>query len=109
MALTPAQITHYRDHGWIAPIDVLSEAEAADALAALETAEADYPDHLHAEHRNNAHLAFSFLADLALNERIVDAAASLVGPDIALWSTVLFIKEPDSSAFVSSFSLASAA
>ena len=101
MALTSDQVTHYRQHGWVAPIDILTEDEAAAALAKLEAAEAAHPEHLHAEHRNNAHLVFPFLADLAVHERIVDAAASLVGSDISLWSTVLFIKEPDSSAFVS--------
>ena len=79
----------------------MSEAEAADVLTALEAAEERYPEHLHAEHRNNAHLAFGFLADLAADPRVVDAAESLIGPDISLWSTVLFIKAPDSPAFVS--------
>ncbi len=101
MSLSEVQIRHYREHGWVAPIDVLTENEAGAALAELEAAEAAFPEHLHAEHRNNAHLAFPFLHDLAVHERIVDAAASLVGPDISLWSTVLFIKEPDSAAFVS--------
>jgi ectoine hydroxylase-related dioxygenase (phytanoyl-CoA dioxygenase family) len=100
-SLSASQVAHYRDHGWVAPIDIMSEADATDLLHALEAAEAAYPEHLHAEHRNNAHLAFPFLAELALDDRIVDAAASLIGPDISLWSTVLFIKEPDSSAYVS--------
>ncbi len=100
-ALTSLEVEHYREHGWIAPIDVMSETEASEVLAALEAAEADHPTELHAEHRNNAHLAFAFLADLATDDRIVDAAESIVGPDISLSSTVLFAKEPDSAAFVS--------
>ncbi len=99
--LSDAQIGQYREQGWIAPIDIMSEAEAANILAELENAEARHPDHLHAENRNNAHLSFPFLSDLALDPRIVDAAEQLVGPDISLWSTVLFIKEPSSGAFVS--------
>lgn len=101
MALTRFEIEHYRKHGWIAPIDVMGETEAADLVKILEAAEAEYPDELNAENRNNAHLTFPFLADLALHERIIDAAASLVGDDMSLWSTVLFIKEPSSGAFVS--------
>ncbi len=99
--LSVAQMDHYREHGWVAPIDVMSEEEAGELLRLLEEAEANHPDELHAENRNNAHLAFPFLAELALDDRIVDAAESLVGPDISLWSTVLFIKEPSSSGFVS--------
>lgn len=99
--LTAEQVAQYREHGWAAPIEVMSPAEAGELAAALEAAEAAYPDDLHAEHRNNAHLVFPFLAAVVTDDRIVDAAASLVGPDLALWSTVLFIKEPSTAAFVS--------
>ncbi len=99
--LSDTEVEHYRRHGWLAPIDVMDADEAAAVLAELERAEHQYPDDLHAEHRNNAHLAFPFLADVALHERIVACAQSLLGPDLSLWSTVLFIKEPDSTAYVS--------
>jgi ectoine hydroxylase-related dioxygenase (phytanoyl-CoA dioxygenase family) len=79
----------------------MTEEEAGGLLHLLEDAEARHPKELHAEHRNNAHLVFPFLAELALDSRIVDAAESLVGPTISLSSSVLFIKEPDSAAFVS--------
>lgn len=101
MALSLEQISQYRTQGWVAPIDIFSSEEAAQLLTDFEQAEADYPDHLHAENRNNPHLQFPFLSDIALNAKIVDAARSLVGDDMILWSTVLFVKEPDSSAFVS--------
>lgn len=87
--------------GWIAPIDVLSEAEAARYAEALADAERRFPEHLHAEHRNNAHLAFPFLAELCTQPIVVAAAQALVGDDVTLWSTVLFVKEPDSTAYVS--------
>lgn len=99
--LTDAQLAHYVDHGWVAPVDVMSEAEAGELLAAFETLESDYPDDLHAEHRNNAHLAFPLLADVVTDPRIVDCVEPIVGPDISLWSTVLFIKEPSSAGYVS--------
>lgn len=76
-------------------------AEAQALLAALEAAERDHPEALHAEHRNNAHLVFPFLADLVADDRILAAVEPLIGPDISLWSTVLFIKEPNTSSFVS--------
>lgn len=101
MSLTEAQIAHYREHGWLAPIDVMSPDEARQIREALEAAEAGFPEHLHAENRNNAHHTFPFLAELAVDDRIVDVAEALVGPDIALWSTVLFAKAPRSGSFVS--------
>lgn len=99
--LSPEQIAQYRTQGWIAPIDVLSPSEATAAAHELERAEVSHPTHLHAENRNNAHLVLPFLADLTTHPVVVAAAQSLVGEDLTLWSTVLFIKEPDSSAFVS--------
>ncbi len=101
MALSKEQIAHYREHGWVAPIDIMNEAEAATLVQTLEAAEAKFPDHLNAENRNNAHLSFPFIADLVLNDKIVSAAASLVGDDMSLWSSVLFIKEPHTGSFVS--------
>lgn len=101
MTMTAEDVAHYREHGWMCPIDVMSENDATALAAELEAAEAAYPADLHAEHRNNAHLAFPFLAELALHDRVVDAAAALVGDDIGLWSSVLFIKEPMSGSFVS--------
>lgn len=99
--LSDEQLAHYLDHGWVAPVDVMTETEAGGLLAALERAEAEHPDDLHAEHRNNAHLAFPFLGDLTRDRRVVDCVEPIVGADISLWSTVLFIKEPSSSAYVS--------
>lgn len=101
MSLTTAQVAHYREHGWVAPIDIMSSTEAAALAARFAQAEADHPEQLHAENRNNAHLAFPFLAEVVTDQRIVACAQALVGVDVALWSTVLFIKEPDSAAFVS--------
>lgn len=100
-ALSPNQIEQFRSQGWIAPIDVFSADEAAELLGQLQAAEATYPEALVDRNRNNAHLACPFLADLAADPRIVDAAEMLVGPDITLSSSVLFIKAPMSGSFVS--------
>jgi len=101
MGLTAAQVQQYDDEGWIAPIDLLSPTETAAIRAALEAAEREHPHHLHAEHRNNAHLILPFLADLGLHETIIECVRPLVGDDIALAASVLFIKEPASGSFVS--------
>jgi ectoine hydroxylase-related dioxygenase (phytanoyl-CoA dioxygenase family) len=79
----------------------MSASEAGDLLAALEAAERAAPQSLQASNRNNAHLEFPFLAEITTDRRIVDVVEALIGSDISLWSTVLFAKEPDSSAYVS--------
>ena len=99
--LTDQQVYRYFSDGWVAPIEVLSKTEAAEILSALEDAEAEFPEDLHAGQRNNAHLALPFLADLALHERILDSVASVVDRPVALLNSVLFVKEPDSPGYVS--------
>jgi ectoine hydroxylase-related dioxygenase (phytanoyl-CoA dioxygenase family) len=46
-------------------------------------------------------LSFAFLDALAHHPIIVDAMEDLIGPDIALWASVMFIKEPASKDYVS--------
>ncbi|MEM7564570.1 MAG: phytanoyl-CoA dioxygenase family protein [Pseudomonadota bacterium] len=99
--LTQSQVEQYHEEGFIAPIDVMSEAEAAEYLEKLEAAEARYPDQLNAENRNNPHLAFTFLDELVHHPFILDAVEDLLGPDFSLWGSVLFIKEPQTRHFVS--------
>jgi len=95
------QVADYRSDGYIAPLDLVSADEAAEVLRKLEDAEARFPHELHAENRNNTHLILPFLADLAMNDRMVAMVSRLVGNDISLTSTVLFIKESGTQAFVS--------
>ena len=99
--LSQQQIDQYRDNGFVAPVDVISEDEAADCERQLQAAEAEYPEQLNAENRNNAHLAFKFLDELTHHPIILDAVEDLIGTDFSLWGSVLFIKEPQSRHFVS--------
>jgi hypothetical protein len=99
--LTKEQIEQYHDEGFISPIRVISENEALLIKNQLEQVEADFPDEINAQSRNNLHLSFAFLDALAHNTIIVDAMEDLIGPDIALWASVMFIKEPSSKQYVS--------
>ena len=99
--LTRQQIEQYHDEGFISPVRVISEAEAFSIKAELEEVEANFPDEINAESRNNLHLSFTFLDALAHHPTIVDAMEDLIGPDIALWASVMFIKEPATKNYVS--------
>jgi len=99
--LTQQQVDQYHEQGFVAPIDVMAESEALAYRRKLEVAERDYPDEINHENRNNAHLCFSFLDELVHHPVIIDAVEDLIGPNISLWGSVLFIKEPDSAGFVS--------
>jgi len=99
--LTESQVAQYHEEGYLSPIDLMSESEAAELLSQLEEAERLHPEHINAENRNNPHLVFKFLDELAFNEIILDAVGDIIGSDFSLWGSVLFIKEPSSKHFVS--------
>ncbi len=95
------RVAQYHEQGFVAPVDVMSEDEADAYLQRLQAAEAEYPDDLNAENRNNPHLAFSFLDELVHHPLILDAVEDLIGVSFSLWGSVLFIKEPQSKHYVS--------
>lgn len=99
--LTQRQVDDYREQGFLSPIDVMPADEASRYARLLQDAEAAYPRELNAENRNNPHLAFGFLDELVHHPVILDAVEDLIGPDFALWGSVLFIKEPETRHYVS--------
>ena len=99
--LTKEQIEQYHDKGFISPVKIMSEQDALLIKDELEQVEADFPNEINAESRNNLHLSFTFLDALAHNTIIVDAMEDLIGPNISLWASVMFIKEPSSKHYVS--------
>lgn len=99
--LSHAQINEYHETGFLSPIDLISESEAASYRQQLEEAERLHPEHINAENRNNTHLVFDFLDALAFHPILLDIVEDLIGPDFSLWGSVLFIKDPGSPHFVS--------
>ncbi|HAN60754.1 MAG TPA: phytanoyl-CoA dioxygenase [Gammaproteobacteria bacterium] len=99
--LTEAARACYRDYGYHTPIEVMSETKACRLLQKFEQAEVNFPEALGPFGRNNAHLTFMCLDEIAHHKVILGAVEDLLGPDFYLWGSVLFIKEPESDGFVS--------
>ena len=99
--LKKEQIEQYHDQGFISPVKVMSENDALLIKEELEHVEEEFPNEINAESRNNLHLSFAFLDAIAHNTIIVDAMEDLIGPNISLWASVMFIKEPSSKHYVS--------
>lgn len=98
--LSEAAITHYRRHGYYAPIPVMTAVEAADVRRKLEAHEAVH-GRLSGSMRHKSHLLFTWLDQLIRNPMILDAVESVLGPDILCWSSTFFIKEARDPGFVS--------
>ena len=91
----------YRADGYHFPIRALEPEEAASLRRRLESHEASHDGPLIAEHRQKAHLLFTWLCDLIRDPRILDVVEAIIGPDILVWQTTLFIKEARDESFVS--------
>jgi ectoine hydroxylase-related dioxygenase (phytanoyl-CoA dioxygenase family) len=93
----------YESDGFVFPIDAVSQAEAEAVRADLEAAEAElandserlgllrsYPDRL-----------LPSFDRLVRNPNLVASASQVLGPDLMVWSSGLFIKEANSPKIVS--------
>lgn len=93
----------YGEDGFVFPLDAIGPGEAADLRADLQAAEAelvDEPEKLALLRTYPDRLLPSFDA-LIRNEKLIAAAASVLGPDLLVWSAAFFIKEANSPKVVS--------
>ncbi len=99
--LSQDQVSQYNEDGFIAPINVLSENEAGEVREEIERIEKDWPDELSGLGRNYVHLISPVFDKIPHNSKILDAVESIIGKDILVCGTTLFIKNPDKKGFVS--------
>lgn len=98
--LTPAQVAHYREHGFLAPLPAFSGAEAAAFRAELESFERGLGRALFGKWRYKNHLSMPFADRVVRHPAILDAVAALIGPDILVYHVTTWIKEPGDGGFV---------
>jgi chlorinating enzyme len=100
-SLTPSQLTQYRAQGYLAPLRVMSEAEAARLLDQLEAVEQREGGRLSNASNQKPYLLFPFLAEVIRHEGILDIAESVLGPDILCWAGGFFSKSPNDGKIIS--------
>lgn len=94
------------DQGYLSPVDVFTpdqalsfrqDLEALEArLAAMKDVKKGNKDQL-----NNPHLLFKFANAITRNDTLLDTVEAIIGPDILVWSSTFFIKEPRTESYVS--------
>ena len=99
--LSTEQRTAYEENGFVDKIDIFSASEVAEIVAELSAAEAKYETALDAAGRNNAHFVLPALERITHHPRILDAVEDIIGPNILVVGTTLFIKDPETKGFVS--------
>jgi len=97
--LTAERIASYRANGFLYPLDALTHAEIGRYRDALRDTEAHLGGSLMAidrKYRGNLHFLCCWVDELARHPKILDVIEDLVGPDILLYTSRFFIKEPRS-------------
>ena len=105
-SLSAGQIARYGEDGYLFPLQVMDEVEAAGYRQRVEALERHYaadglPRPIGSYLRANAHYVSPLIAELATLPAILDAVEGILGPDLMIWSSDLFIKEPASPKIVS--------
>ena len=99
--LSADQAERYRRDGFLYPVRVMTRAEAEGYKAKLEAYERAAGGPISGNRRHKVHLLFTWAAELVRNPAILDAVESVLGPDLMVWGTDFFIKEPRDPGFVS--------
>ena len=98
--LSDKQVAAYGRDGFVHPVPVLTPAEVAEWRGELQTWEAargapiDFPE------KSKFYLLFNWGDQLVHHPRVLDAVEDLIGPDILVYHSTLFLKEAQTSAFV---------
>lgn len=101
-SLTPEQVARYWTEGFVTGVPALTPEEAADHLARLEAIEADeiarrggtWDKRDYRPWEDPEHPLAAWLDALARHPRVLDAVASVLGPDVLIRNADVFVKHP---------------
>ena len=99
--LTTDQLEDYKNKGYISPVSALTSSEAKEIRDEIEKIEKYWPRALEGINRNYIHLISPIFNKICLNKNILDAVESIIGKNILICGTTLFIKNPNEKGFVS--------
>ena len=93
----------FRRDGFVFPVEVFDEAEAAGYRRDLETLERRLGETRvgNKDQLNYPHVIFRFANEIVRHPALLDRVEAILGPDILVWGATFFIKEPRSESYVS--------
>ena len=99
--LSEEAVQQYKRDGYVSPIRVMSENDAADILKELKAFEKKQGRPVYGVQRTKACLLFPFIYEMVTREKILDAIEDLIGPDILIYQNAAWLKDADGKGFVS--------
>lgn len=100
LKLTQEQVDKYHRDGFVGGIDVLSAQEVARFRAELEAYEASTGQPLGFPDKTKPYLLFDWADAIVHHPAVLDAVQDVIGPDILVYHTTLWTKEPGAETFV---------
>ena len=101
-ALTAEQVASFHHNGFLYPIPALTPDEIATCVAGLERLEAELGSPVadaDVKWRSHGYAHSPWFNELTRHPRILDAVEDVIGPNILVWTSTFFIKEPGSKTF----------
>lgn len=98
--LTHDQIRAYDEQGFVSPVPVLSSGEVAQLRADLERGEAAAGKKLGYPQISKSYLLYEWADALVHHPAVLDAVEDLIGPDILVYHSTTWIKEPETPSYV---------
>src|SRR2546422_4971306 len=101
--LSSVQTESYTRDGFLSPLAALTREQAGSYRGKLEAFEQAVGGPLTSDgtdprYRSRTHVLLTWVHALARQPAILDAVEDLIGPDILVYTSTWFIKEPDSTA-----------
>ena len=100
LLLSPGQVEAYERDGFVFPVAVLTHHEVNEFRGELQSWEQargaliDFPE------KSKSYLLFNWADQLVHHPKILDAVQDLIGPDILVYHSTLFLKEANTPAYV---------
>jgi len=98
MAMDQDLSNRYQRDGFVSPLPLFSEDQAAAARARMEAAEREHGA-LH--YLSKTHTILDFVSEIASAPQVLDCVEAFLGPDILLYDCTFIVKEPNTASHVS--------
>ncbi len=98
--LSASQVEAYARDGYVSPIDVLSADEVKTFRQDLEDWKKQRGQTIDFPEKSKSYLLFNWADQLVHHPRILDAVEDVIGPDILVYHSTLFLKEANTPAYV---------
>jgi len=98
--LTPEQVKAYEANGFVYPVDVLTPQEVRAHRQELEDWERQRAALIDFPEKSKSYLLFNWADQLVHHPAILDAVEDVIGPDILVYHSTLFVKEAHTPAYV---------